>query len=159
MDWLPTIVAVFLAAYGWFVITWLAKCRAAYDIYCSVISLLEQLEIDGVKAWAASAEALDEYVEIKLLSKIACVEQRLNLIQKYYSSRNESTKITGTQIRELRRYLTTTPDLVPQGESRDVVIHYITNNMISILLEESYEHINKRILLFQLAHIPCKQSQ
>lgn len=157
MELLPIIVAVALAAYGWFVITWLAKCRAAYDLYSSVISLLEQLEVDGVQAWDDCTEVLDEYVELRLLSKLADVEQRLNLIQKYYKGRQETPKITTSQIGELRKYLTTTPDLVPQEKPRNVAIHYITTTMISVLLEESYKHINERILLFQLADLCCNE--
>ena len=135
-------LSTLLAIYGWRLITRLARRREAYDLYCSILSLLEQLDADGQRAWESCTDFLDEYTELKLLSKIADVEQRLRLIDKHYSPGIPS-KITSTDILELRRLLTTTSDLVPPEELRSVAIHRLTTTMISILLEENYQYITK----------------
>lgn len=150
MEWvitmwaITTIVAVSLAIVGWQLINRLAKRREAYDLYCSVITLLEQLNIEGRTAWQKESKFLDEYTEWNLLSKVASAEQRIELINKHYTP----TEITSKHIHELRKYLTTTPDLFLDGglqkETRHAVIHRQTTDMIGTLLDEIYMHINKR---------------
>ena len=144
--WVPLVVTVSLALYRWWLITQLAKRREAYDLYCSIISLLEQFEADGIKIWTNRLDDLDEYRELSLVSKIADVEQRLQVIQQYYRFRrkSEAAVIDSMQIANLRSYLTVSPDLVPDESTRHIHIHRLTTTMVRNLLEASYEDINKR---------------
>ena len=147
MDWIMPIIVVVLAVYGWILIFWLAKRREAHDLYCSVISLLEQLEVEGEQAWSANLEPLAEYTELRLNSKLAAVEQRIGLIGKCYQSFENSDEIT-EEIGCLRQFLKVPSDSLPEGESRSTAIHRHTTELIRILLEADYAHINKRPWLF-----------
>ena len=145
MHWVMPIIAILLAFYGWYLITQLAKRREAYELYSSVVSLLEKLDTDAKRAWKHNPASLDEYTEWKLVSKRDDVERRLELIKKYYSRPSKPAKITTRQLSKLRILLTTTSDLVPSEEPRNVAIHRLTADMIHTLLDESYEYINRPI--------------
>ncbi len=95
------IVIIFLAVYGWYVVTRIAQYRAASDLYHSAISILEQLEKDGIAAWADGPGKLDEYTELKLKARLAAVEQRFNLLKKHYDGTEFDKAIA-----DLRRCLT-----------------------------------------------------
>jgi len=141
---LTPIVALALAAYGWHLVTQLAKRREAYDLYASAQSLLEQLDADGRRAWKSHPQFLDDYTEQKLLSKTIALEQRLELLRKHYGHPANVPEITNQQMFDLRKLLTAAPDLL-SGEERDrtIAIHRLTAEMVSILLEQNYAYINK----------------
>jgi len=141
---LTPIVAFALAAYGWHLVTQLAKRREAYDLYASAQSLLEQLDADGRHAWKNHPQFLDNYTEQKLLSKTIALEQRLELLRKHYGYPANVPEITNQQMFDLRKLLTAAPDLL-SGEERDrtIAIHRLTAEMVSILLEQNYAYINK----------------
>ena len=141
-------MALLLAVYGWFLITRLAKRREAYDLYSSVLSLLEQLDTDGRRAWKNRPEFLDEYTERKLLSKTAFLEQRLELIWKHYSLPTVQTEVTTDALSDLRILLTAPPNSLTlkesrSKESRSVAINHLTSTLTRILLEENYTYINQ----------------
>ncbi|MDA8002328.1 MAG: hypothetical protein MPL62_13695 [Alphaproteobacteria bacterium] len=144
------LVAASTAVYGWFLFVRLAKNRQAHDLYSSSIALLQELETEGIAAWSNGKRSLDEYTELKLTSRISGVEQRLALISKYYNEKqkDESHEIT-SQIWELRARITQTADHFPSEEDRRIDIHRLTNNMVSELLAENHEHINKHFWLLQ----------
>lgn len=137
------VVAFALAAYGWHLITQLAKRREAHDLYGSVLSLLEQLDVDGRRAWGSDRRShLDEYTERKFLSKIIAIEQRLGLIHKHYYPADPHG-IANKQLRILREYLTAYPLENPPEKSRTVAIHALIADMVGNLLEENYAYINQ----------------
>ncbi|MGI9311417.1 MAG: hypothetical protein ACR2P7_07790 [bacterium] len=141
------IVAILLAIYGWLLITRLAKRREAYDLYSSIIVLLEQIEADGEGAWKTAQGVLDAYTVLRLLAKLAAVEHRVRLIRAHYNqpARLAKPAVSTEEITELRNLLTTPDALMhDRGEARIIAIHSITTNLVADLLEESYEHINKR---------------
>ncbi len=147
MGWIASIIVILLALYGWVLIFWLAKRREAHDLYSSTIPLLEQLEIEGEQAWSAAPGSLGEYTERRLTSKLAAIEQRVGLIQRHYRSFENSSEIA-EEIQCLHEFLTAASDLLPAGESRSTAIHRHTTELIRLLLEADYEHINKRPRLF-----------
>jgi len=138
------IVAISLAGYGWHLLRQLARRREAYDLYTASQSLLEQLDADGRHAWENHPQFLNDYTEQKLLSKTSAIEQRLELLRKYYGYPVDAPKITNKQLSDLRKLLTTAPDLLPREKrDRTIAIHRITVEMVSILLEQNYAYINK----------------
>ena len=143
MNYIHLVIVIGLAVYGWLVIAQIAKQRAAHDLYCSVISFLEQLEIDGKQAWWNNPVSLDEYTEIKLVSKITFIEQRIGLIKRFYSESNETSMVTEEAIAELRSCLTISTNQFDKKISRKKEILQRINGMIGILLEENYAYINK----------------
>jgi len=137
------VVAFALAAYGWHLITQLAKRREAHDLYGSVLSLLEQLDADGRDAWGGGRRvALDGYTEQKFLSKILAIEQRLGLIHKHYYPADPHG-IASNQLWILREYLTAYPLKNSPEKSRTVAIHALIADMVGNLLEENYAYINQ----------------
>lgn len=145
-DWASLAITVSLAVYGWRLITQLAKRREAYDLYCSIILLVEQLETDSIKVWIDRLDDLDEYTELKLLSKLVIVELKLQFIQQHYRFQRtpEVTIIDSSQIANLRSYLTKPPDSVLDEQTRFTYVHRLTATMVKDLLEACYEGINKR---------------
>ena len=144
------VVAVVLAFYGWFLVVQLAKRRESHDLYCSVISLLEQLEVNAERAWAGAPACLDEYTERKLLSKIAAVEQRYGLIKWYYKNPEEPASITPEKIGEFHLFITLDAGALSRirpSEDRNVAIHRLTATMVQYLLEEDYAYINRHLWL------------
>ena len=139
---LMPVVAFGLAAYGWHLITQLAKRREAHDLYGSVLSLLEQLDADGQQAWSGGRGPLDGYTERKFLSKIMAIEQRLGLIHKHYYPADPHG-VANKQLRTLREYITAYPLENPPEKSRTVAIHALIADMVGNLLEENYAYINK----------------
>lgn len=104
------------------------------------MSILEQTERDGIEAWADdSLEKLDEYTELKLKTKITAIEQRLDLLRKFYDGAEFTEDIA-----KLRWCLTI--DQAPQAprvpHKRE--IHYLIANMIAKLLEKNYAYINQK---------------
>lgn len=145
---LPLAFTVILALYGWSLIKRLAKGREAFDLYSSVISTLEQIEDDATKAWAGNLKSLPEFTEIKLLAKVADIEQRLGLLDKHYRSNKKPAKDTAQRMLKLRQLLTKESDAESESiflaeEFRIIEIHRLANTMISELLEENYDYINK----------------
>jgi len=136
------VVAFALAAYGWHLITQLAKRREAHDLYGSVLALLEQLDADGRDAWGGGGRTLDGYTEQKFLSKILAIEQRLGLIHKHYYPADPHG-IANNQLSILREYLTAYPLKNSPEKSRTVAIHALIADMVGNLLEENYAYINQ----------------
>ena len=136
------LVAIGLAVYGWWLIHRLAKSREAYDLYGSVITLLEELLNDGENAWQTNPPQLDSHTELKLTAKLAAVEQRLGLIQKHYHAMPSPEQQTiEKEIAELRKNLTISQDQVRQEEPRETAILRLTTTIATKLLEESYRYI------------------
>ena len=146
---MPIAITVILAVYGWAVIARIAKYRAASDLYNSAILLLEQLESDGEKAWSDNPNALDEYTERKLSSKIASFEQRIYLIQKFYNKHEDDNSRIKENIHVLHKYLTADMRSEPhiEYEYRKRENQLIISEMTYSLLESSHEYINKNPLL------------
>lgn len=137
------VVAFALAAYGWHLITQLAKRREAHDLYGSVLALLEQLDADGREAWGGDRRSsLDGYTEQKFLSKTLAIEQRLGLIHKHYYPADPHG-IANNQLSILREYLTAYPLENPPQKPRTVAIHALIADMVGNLLEENYAYINQ----------------
>lgn len=148
MMWTYPLLTVVLAFYGWTLIKRLAQGREAQDLYTSVISTLEQLENDAEQAWKQNPQFLPEYIELRILAKVADIEKRLELIDRYYKSRTKSSVDGKKQMKELRRLLTAAPDLIQVSaqtsstQTRIIEVHGLINTMIGNLIEENYEYVN-----------------
>jgi len=136
-----TLTAIILALYGWWLINRLAKSREAYDLHHSVIALLEQLVADGTAAWESNPAKLDDHTELKLTSKVAAVEQRIDLIKKHYTARLGTAQEVTSNIVELRRNLTISKDQMREGEVREAAILRLSSVISSSLLENNYSYI------------------
>ena len=134
------LVAIILATYGWWLINRLAKSREAHDLCSSAAVLLEQLAVDGSNAWKRNPPKLEDYTELQLVSKLAAVELRLNLIHNHYRIRGSPKESPVGKILELRRYLTITPDKLPDGENRNVAILRLTSDLVGDLLDQNYRY-------------------
>lgn len=109
MSWAPLLVTVFLACFGWFLIARLAQNREAYDLYTSLVSLVEKLGEEGTALWQSEREKLNQQEELRLKLRLAELEQRLGIIRKHYSHRKKTEIVTSKQIWQLRHYLTVAP--------------------------------------------------
>lgn len=142
MDWtMPIIAAVTIAGYGWWLVNRLAMSREASDLYSSAILLLEQLRRDGQEAWNGSVRELDVHTELQIVSKLAAIEQRIELVSKYYDSRFPRANDFTGQILRLRRYLTIASDRLSENTLRDMEILRLTSAIISSLLDDSYSYV------------------
>ena len=83
---------------------------------------------------------LEDYTELQLVSKLAAVELRLNLIHNHYQTRGSPGESQVGKILELRRYLTITPDKLPGGDDRIVAILRLTSEMVGDLLDQNYRY-------------------
>lgn len=149
-------VVVLLAIYGWCLLVRLAKRREAFDSYNSIILLLEQFKIDAKQTWAdENINSLDPWRELTLTTKLSNIEQRINLMQKYYNS--EATRFS-EEIFKLRHHCTidNNHQQLLSDEPRCLAIHRIISDMVIGLTEDSFEYINQ-ISIFSLPRC-CKFS-
>ena len=143
MNWVTPVIAVILACYGWWLIVQHAKYREAYELYASIISLLDQLVDEGKKAWVKNMENLDQHTELKFLLLLEAVEQRLNILILLYSNSGKSMTAIREQILQLRHYLTAVPIKLGTEISRSNGILRVTHGITSTLLNQNYQAIEK----------------
>ena len=138
---LTALVAVLLARYSWRLLKQITKGREAYELYNSITATLEQLKTDSIRA--KDDAPLSEHEELLTTAKIADVEKRLDLLNRYYEGNKNSVADIKRKVRILRKLLSAPSDVVPNVENRVTSIHKLVNDMMSELIEENYAYINK----------------
>ena len=133
-----SLIALFLAVFGWRIIIRISKRRESYDICSSLIGLLERMETDVTNAWSPSTSFLDPYTEKRLSNLITGIELRLDILHSHY----HSTRITSEQM-QLMKQLTTLPEALLSGADRGFGLHVLVTELITILLEDNYEFMNR----------------
>jgi len=137
-------VAILLAWRGWLLLMWLTKRREAYDLYCSVIATLQQLEGEGIEAWQQGAGTLDRHAERKLTMKLKYFEKMLDLLWDHYYKNRDMRESIKDEILIFRMRLTKSDDSLSPTENRSTDIHRLVNNMMSKLLDTNYAYLNQR---------------
>ena len=146
MSWMSwtLLIPIGLTLYGWYLIRSLSRRREVYDLYTSIIALLQQLEDEGNRAWQKNRNALTKHTELRLLAKLAGVEKRVNLIRRYYLTPNSPFTDMKKDFVRLRRCLTVDRNLLLETETpRDTTLLRLINDMVGQLLENNYAYINE----------------
>jgi len=148
MPWIMSISAIFvailLAVRGWILLMRLARRREAYDLYCSAVANLQQLEDEGIKAWLQRVSALDDNTVRRLTMKLAYFEKMLDLLMKHYYKKSNMRKDIEEDIQIFRMCLTQNADSLPANLDRSDAIHDRAITMMGKLLDANYAYINKR---------------
>jgi len=137
------VVAFALAAYGWHLITQLAKRREAHDLYGSVLALLEQLDADGRGCVGPAAAARWMDTPSKNSCRKSWPSSSASASSTSITTRPTRMEFANNQLSILRDYLTAYPLKNSPEKSRTVAIHALIADMVGNLLEENYAYINQ----------------